>query len=225
MRKTLLLTILLFVAPHICLQAVNKRQVRFAVEQQMERYPLSTLQDIYKNFFQSRFGPGHIVSDTTNAGAYLRKELTLVQDLDVPLYETCAENDTYYRVALAAIKSGAVSYEAYFGAFIRSVTALPEVNVSDWTKEWRKIENTIRGMHLNLPEYEKDVSAIEEVLAQGKYAIHHSRLYHDTYQPHYRLMEKKIFEKEILPLIEAYERLPKNHRFEAGTKTSAYQAK
>ncbi|MBR0453306.1 MAG: hypothetical protein IIX29_05130, partial [Bacteroidales bacterium] len=132
MRKYLILIILLLVAPLVDMQAVNKKQVRLAVSRQMQQYPASTLQDIYKNFFQDRFGPGHIVADTARAGAYLREELKQVTRMDVPMYEASAERAAYYRVSLAAIKSGLVSYEVFFSAFIRSVTALPGVDVSDW---------------------------------------------------------------------------------------------
>ena len=201
MRKYLILIILLLVAPLVDMQAVNKKQVRLAVSRQMQQYPASTLQDIYKNFFQDRFGPGHIVTDTARAGAYLREELKQVTRLDVPMYEASAERTAYYRVSLAAIKSGLVSYEVFFSAFIRSVTALPGVDVSDWAKEWASIEKIIRSMSLDLPNYEEDARAIEALLAQGYYAVHHSKAYNLHYQPHYRLIEKKIFEKEILPLL------------------------
>lgn len=201
MRKYLILIILLLVTPLVDMQAVNKKQVRLAVSRQMQQYPASTLQDIYKNFFQDRFGPGHIVADTARAGAYLREELKQVKHLDVPMYEASGERAAYYRVSLAAIKSGLVSYEVFFSAFIRSVTALPGVDVSDWAKEWASIEKIIRSMSLDLPNYEEDARAIEALLAQGYYAVHHSKAYNLHYQPHYRLIEKKIFEKEILPLL------------------------
>lgn len=201
MRKYLILIILLLVAPLVDMQAVNKKQVRLAVSRQMQQYPASTLQDIYKNFFQDRFGPGHMVADTARAGAYLREELKQVTGLDVPMYEASAERAAYYRVSLAAIKSGLVSYEVFFSAFIRSVTALPGVDVSDWAKEWASIEKIIRSMSLDLPNYEEDARAIEALLAQGYYVVHHSKAYNLHYQPHYRLIEKKIFEKEILPLL------------------------
>ena len=46
--------------------------------QQMTDYPESTLKDIYKNFFQDAFGPGHLMSDAEDAEkrmeAYLRSE-------------------------------------------------------------------------------------------------------------------------------------------------------
>lgn len=53
-------------------------RIEVAVRRQMERYPESRLIDYYKNFFQDKFGPGHMVRDTASAGAYLRRELALV---------------------------------------------------------------------------------------------------------------------------------------------------
>lgn len=56
-----------------------ERRVEVAVRRQMERYPESRLIDYYKNFFQDKFGPGHMVSDTASAGAYLRRELAKIE--------------------------------------------------------------------------------------------------------------------------------------------------
>ena len=47
-----------------------------------------------------------------------------------------------------------------------------------------------------------DAKAIKEMLATGHYAVHHSRLYNEHYAPHYRIIAKDIFEREILPLLE-----------------------
>ena len=49
-----------------------KNKVIEAVEAQLKLYPESRLQDIYKNFYQDMFGPGHMIPDTTAAGNYLR---------------------------------------------------------------------------------------------------------------------------------------------------------
>ena len=50
-------------------------EVKWAVRWQMQYYSKSRLIDLYKNFFQDKFGPGHMVADTASAGAYLRREL------------------------------------------------------------------------------------------------------------------------------------------------------
>ena len=164
-------------------------------------YPQSTLQDIYKSFFQDRFGPGHIVPDSAKAAAYLRHELASVDNLDVMLYEPTGDKGNYYRVALAAIKSGKVPLDIYLNAFLRSVREVRAVDVEQWIVEWRQIETVIRGMDLELPGYDDDAAAIMELLSQGHYAVHHSREYNKHYNPHYRIMARDIFEAEILPLL------------------------
>jgi len=43
---------------------------------------------------------------------------------------------------------------------------------------------------------------IDSILSVGKYAISHSPEYREAYRPHYRIVERSIFEREILPQIE-----------------------
>ena len=176
--------------------------VRMAVERMMADYPASTLQDIYKSFFQDRFGPGHMVPDSAGAAAYLRRELGAVDDLDVKLYEPTGEHGNYYRVALAAIAGGKVPFDTYLSCFLRSVRDVGAVDVEAWAAEWAQMEQVIASMDLALPGYAEDAAAIEEMLASGHYAVHHSKQYNGNYAPHYRIISKEIFEAEILPLLE-----------------------
>ena len=54
-------------------------------------------------------------------------------------------------------------------------------------------------MKLDLPKYQEDTQFIDSVLSVGKYAISHSPEYREAYHPHYRIVERSIFEKEIQP--------------------------
>ena len=179
----------------------GKSGVHTAVERMLSDYPASTLQDIYKSFFQDRFGPGHIVADTAQAAVYLRHELESVDNLDVKLYEPTGEHCNYYRVALAAIASGKVPFDTYLSCFLRSVREVEAVDVEVWAAEWALKEKVIASMDLGLPGYAEDAAAIMELLSQGHYAVHHSREYNKHYNPHYRIMARDIFEAEILPLL------------------------
>lgn len=180
----------------------GKSGVHTAVERMLSDYPASTLQDIYKSFFQDRFGPGHIVADTAQAAVYLRHELESVDNLDVKLYEPTGEQCNYYRVALAAIASGKVPFDTYLSCFLRSVREVEAVDVEVWAAEWALKEKVIASMDLGLPGYAEDAAAIEEMLSSGHYAVHHSKQYNAHYAPHYRIIAKDIFEAEILPLLE-----------------------
>lgn len=57
-------------------------------------------------------------------------------------------------------------------------------------------------MKLDLPNYQEDKQFIDSVLSVRKYAISHSPDYRETYHPHYRIVERSIFEKEIKNLID-----------------------
>ena len=197
-----LLLLIAFVCAHAQTKCVDAANVRSAVERMVADYPHSTLQDIYKSFFQDNFGPGHAVPDSAQAASWLRGELAKVERLDVQLYEPTGYNGNYYRVSLAAVASGKVQQDALLSAFLRSVRAVQPSEVEAWVQEWEQIENVISKMELALPNYEADAKAIKEMLATGHYAVHHSRLYNEHYEPHYRIIAKDIFEREILPLLE-----------------------
>ena len=183
-------------------QCVDTLRIRLAVERMVGDYPQSTLQDIYKSFFQDNFGPGHAVPDSARAAAWLDSELAKVERLDVPLYEPTGYRGNYCRVSLAAIASGKVQADVLLSAFLRSVRAVQPNEVEEWAAEWAQIESVIAAMKLPLPNYDADAAAIAALLAEGHYAVHHSRLYNEHYAPHYRIIAKDIFEKEILPLLE-----------------------
>ncbi len=183
-----------------CPSSVDK--IKAAVERQLSDYPKSTLQDLYKSFFQDRFGPGHLVNDTSTAGNYLRYELNNSESFHERYYEPTGYEKNYYRVNISVLKENKISYQKYFDAFLRSVEKIDLDAISEWKEEWSEIESVINSMNLDLENFEEDLEMIHSVLEQGKYAVHHSEIYNSEYQPHYRIIEKKIFEEEILPLIE-----------------------
>jgi hypothetical protein len=183
-------------------QDFDRERVRSSVERMLSDYPHSTLQDIYKSFFQDKFGPGHAVPDSAQVAAWLHNELAKVDMLDMPLYEPTGCKGNYYRVSLAAVVGGKLQSDALLSAFLRSVRAVQSSEVDVWAKEWEQIEGVIATMELSLQNYDADSKAIKEMLATGRYAVHHSRLYNEHYAPHYRIIAKDIFEKEILPLLE-----------------------
>lgn len=182
-----------------CPLSVDK--IKEAVERQLRDYPKSTLQDLYKSFFQDRFGPGHLVNDTASAGRYLRYELNNAESSHENYYEPTGCDTNYYRVNLSVLKKNKVTYHQFFDAFLRSVKNVNLDDISEWKDEWAFIESVIISMNLNLENFDDDLEMIHSILEQGEYAVHHSEIYNSEYHPHYRIIEKKIFEEEILPLI------------------------
>jgi hypothetical protein len=76
MNKILPFLLIILLCFSACSQSiVDSRAVKAAVATQMESFPESRLQDLYKSFFQDRFGPGHIISDRQSALNYILSEL------------------------------------------------------------------------------------------------------------------------------------------------------
>jgi hypothetical protein len=179
-----------------------EREVRGAVECQMERYPASTLKDLYKNFFQDRFGPGHIISDREAAAKYIRQETAFYGESPCPDVEPTGWQHNYVRISLDAVKEGRVSEELLLDALVRSANDAPDVSIEDWRNEWSRIEAIISGMKLSLPDYEADRTEIDARLLEGKYVCHHSAAFNAAYSPHYRIISRPIYESELQGLIE-----------------------
>ena len=222
MKKGLLLSIALIISV-----AVSAQDIEGFVNRQLQTYPKSRLLDIYKSCFQDYMGAEHLVSDRQRVKAYLDKELntTNLDELMPWYYEPCGIDSNYYRVSIRAIKEGIITEDQLLDAFIRSANSETRPSVKSWSERWHKIigtidsifvrhDSTIRAstmvlaapfvdqMKLDFPNYQEDKQFIDSVLSVGKYAISHSPDYREAYCPHYRIVERSIFEKEIKPMIE-----------------------
>ena len=170
----------------------------------METYPELRLLDIYKSCFQDYMGAEHLVTDSERVKAYLDEELatTSLDELLPWSYEPCGIDSNYYRVSIRTIKENSISEEMLLDAFVRSANSVERPSVESWRDRWHVIIGTIDQMNLALPHYEEDKQFIDSVLSVGKYAISHSPEYREAYRPHYRIVEKGIFEREIKPRID-----------------------
>jgi hypothetical protein len=174
------------------------------VNRQMQNYPKSRLLDIYKSCFQDYMGAEHLLSDRQRVKAYLDEEMntTSLDDLMPWYYEPCGIDSSYYRVSIKTIKEGFITEDQLLDAFIRSANSETRPSVESWSNRWHMIIGTIDRMKLDMPNYQEDKQLIDSVLSVGKYAISHSPDYREAYHPHYRIVERSIFEKEIKHLIE-----------------------
>ena len=199
MRKAVILLITLFTV-----LSSQAQDVQSFVSRQLQTYPKSRLLDLYKSCFQDFMGAEHLVVYHQRIKAYLDEELNSVtlDDLMPWIYEPCGIDSSYYRVSIRAVKEGLISEDMLLDAFICSANSSNRPSVDEWNERWHKMIGTIDGMQLNLPQYNKDRQFIDSVLSVGKYAISHSPEYREAYRPHYRIVERSIFEQEILPLIE-----------------------
>lgn len=183
--------------------SLSAQNIRTFVSHQMTEYPKSHLLDLYKSCFQDFMGAEHLVSDRERVKAYLDEEqnTTDINDLLEWYYEPCGIKGRYVRVSLRTVKEGLITEDMLLNAFIRSANT-KRPNVKSWSRRWHKIIGTIDQINLNLPDYDREKQFIDSVLPVGKYAVSHSADYREAYHPHYRIVERHIFEKELKPLIE-----------------------
>ena len=157
-----------------CTIVLQAQDIDGFVNKQLQTYPQLRLLDLYKSCFQDYMGAEHLVSDRQRVKAYLDDELntTSIDDLMPWNYEPCGIDSNYYRT------------------------------VDSWRDRWHVIIGTIDQMQLGLPHYQQDKAFIDSILSVGRYAISHSPEYREAYHPHYRIVERGIFERELKPLIE-----------------------
>ena len=201
MKKLIFLSIILIVSVSVSAQDIPEFVIK-----QMETYPQSRLLDIYKSCFQDYMGAEHLVTDRQQVKAYLDEELnsTTLEDLLPWLYEPCGVEGNYVRVSIRTIKEGIISADFLLDAFIRSANLGNRPSVDSWRYRWHEILEVIDTMNLNYPNYKVDKLFIDSILSVGKYAISHSPEYREAYHPHYRIVERNIFDREILTLIKKW---------------------
>lgn len=182
---------------------MTAQDIQGFVSRQLETYPQSRLLDIYKSCFQDFMGAEHLVADRQRVKAYLDEELnTVTLDELMPWYvEPCGLEGRYVRVSIRTIKEDIITEDMLLDAFVRSAN-VGRPSVESWRERWQEIVGTIDQMQLDLPSYQQDRAFIDSVLSVGKYAISHSPEYREAYRPHYRIVERSIFEREIRPRIE-----------------------
>jgi hypothetical protein len=181
-------------------QSIDTTAMRSAIERQMATYPESTLQDIYKSFYQEHFGPGHIISDTASARRYLMRELSEMGKTQSPYFEPTGSQGDYVRVYLSAVSDSLITAEQLLDAFVRSANLWQEPTVS-WMEKWEAIFSIIQANKFELEGFETDLPLLTEA-ARNNQAVHHSHRYNETYHPHYRIVERSIYERELRQALE-----------------------
>lgn len=175
--------------------------ISVALNYQRQHYPASQYRDVYKNFMQDFFGPGHILNDTVAAGKYLRYELDNADSFDGPDFEPTGFKGNFYRVNLRLIKDGTIPYDVFFDAFVRSVQGIIPPDGESWLKIWNEIDREIQSSGWSFENEEQDRNDLAESFSQGVFIVHHSRAFNEANNFHYRIVSRDIFNRTLRPLL------------------------
>jgi hypothetical protein len=185
----LLFTLIL---PFILPDEKQNARIEKAIISELKYYPEARLRDIYKNFFQDAFGPGHLIPDTTRAGNYLNYELQ--QPIgDTLIWQAIGPENDYYRINLQLVTEGILPRSVLLEAMVESAPLARNPDMETWKKEWETAMNVMEKMNLQIPGFENDKKEIEALFERGEYVMHHSNHYNKTYQRHYRIIHKSVF--------------------------------
>ena len=178
-----------------CATNTENKRIEQAVNNLIGKYPEATLQDVYKSFYQERFGPGHMIPNVENARNYLMSEMEQASENSGAYYEPTGSEGKYIRVYLNAVADGKISAEQLLDAFVESANNV-EPRSDKWADQWTNIVKVIEEKQLpvkmddELKQWLKECSEQEE-------AVHHSEAYNQVYRPHYRIVELNIFEQQL----------------------------
>lgn len=167
----------------------------------LEKYPKATLQDIYKGSFQDMFGPAHLLTNRKAVENYIIKEMESAQTLGGDDYTPCGWKGNFYQVNLSVIREGKVPLNEFVDAFMASANGIDTTLTQNWINEWEMLQQAVRSVAPSLKGFKEDSTQLSQLLKEGKYVVHHSRIFNANYQPHYRIIRKDIFEEKILPML------------------------
>ncbi len=173
----------------------REKKIRQFIEAELYYYPKAQLVDLYKNYFQDAYGPGHLIPDTTQAGKYLDWELKQPGWTDTLTYQALGINHDYYRINLQLVRNGTIPRDTLLLAMVESATLARNPDLESWKQEWNEVLAIIKKTKPNLPGMKSGEKRIEQVFANGDVVMHHSKSYEENYDPHYRIVHRSVFER------------------------------
>ena len=179
-----------------------KKDLSILIEQ-IKNHPNQTLQDVYKSCYQDEYGPGHIISDESSSLNYLFEETNSIEkDYNPPtIFEKAGLEGNFIRVDLSLIKNGTLPILILFKSLLISAEIGNQKTDEGWAEIWSDIVEEIKSSDLKFDNFEEDVIRLNIISNSDDKVVHHSDLYENIYHPHYRIIEKNVFEKYIKPFI------------------------
>ena len=179
-----------------------KKDLSILIEQ-IKNHPKQTLQDVYKSCYQDEYGPGHLILNESSSMNNLLQEInTMEKDYNPPtLYEKTGLEGNYIRVDLTLVKDGTIPFFILFKSLLISADIGSQKTVDGWADIWKNIVEEIKNSDLEFPNFDEDLINLDKISKSENKAVEQSELYENTYHPHYRIIEKNVFEKYIKPFI------------------------
>ncbi|MCQ2554188.1 MAG: hypothetical protein MJ171_00865 [Clostridia bacterium] len=153
--------------------------------EQLTLHRSMTAQDIVKMCYQGCFGIEHLISDMEKAKTYFYSEYAETKEEDLKLYEEISED--FVRVNMASWKYQGKDPDDLFRRFIDSAGYKGNADFMAVLDDCKYTLKVLKETEL-LDDLELFVSAY---FKEGLHAVHHSKVYEEKDNPHYRIVLKR----------------------------------
>ncbi len=167
---------------------------QYLIEHHLAKYPQMEITDVYKLVYQGTGGPAHLGGNPDSIAADIESELAQVEAAPEELIERICPNNKYIRINLKSFKLQQGDVHRLAEIIAASAPTNPEWKTA-FIHRWEIVGQLIQQD--KLPFTVQDYSDLTTQVAQQNYPpVHHSRAYITTYQPAYRVVARKIWEKQ-----------------------------
>lgn len=175
------------------LTADEQKTIQNFVEVRLEKRPKTTLQDIYKAFYQAEFGTEHSISDKDAVRKYFEEEVISIKkdSFNAPeevLTEELSPDSSFVRVNLRPYIKKGCSLDRLFKAFLAASSK--ETNTKEQFKaRMLFILKLASQKKIKISEIGDLDGQINGFLQESKPpAVSHSKVYKNEYHPSYRVV-------------------------------------
>jgi hypothetical protein len=155
--------------------------------EQISRYPLLQLQDLYKLIHQGTLGSEHAVEDEESARRWLKEEIRNLQEgPQEPIIDPISPSGDIVRINLRPYLRSGKDPDSLLSVFIKTaneVRGSGEVLRRNWAYARRVASEG--SLPFKIGEMDTFLAGMEE---EGFPAIHHSAVYEEAYRPAYRVI-------------------------------------
>lgn len=186
----------------------SEAQIRQIVDHELKICPRAGLIDIYKLLYQAYQGPNHIAISESRFAAYLKEELCGVKAKEGHFVQDIGAGNGFFRIHLPAFLSGGLALtDDLLLKFTKLVFASKQGETIDqpsWSNLWNWLEPIVEfctaGSQEKLPQAPEhragELELIHDLIRIGGIP-HHTALYVETYEPHYRLIHVSRLEEAM----------------------------
>lgn len=158
------------------------------------KYPLMQMEDFLKLLYQSHFGPRHMSSHPSleRVKGYLHQEL---KEMETQADRVTLEDigGGYVRIYLESILNEQFSIDEVAELFYESMVECAEASI-EHLGSFRQSVNLLIQLIIEkfIPfELKPSNDLIDSYFQEGIRPIHHSKIYNQNYNPHYRVVSLK----------------------------------